>query len=522
MESSGLMPLALNESDDEKITRAFLRAELPDEVVDNLWNFLDWVRFPLAVRSSSLLEDASVQPFAGIYQTYMIPNNHPNLETRLEQLCRAVKMVYASTYHADAKVYLAATPHRLEEEKMAVVIQQIVGRVHGNYLYPDVAGVARSLNFYPMPGMKPEDGVASVVLGLGKMVVDGGRCLRFSPAHPRKPMQSFSPKDYLENSQREFMALDLSPAGFPEQGILGRANLTALEIAVAGEHGTLQPVASVYSPENDAMYDGLGRAGIPLVTMAGVLKGKAFPLADVLSFLLKLGAAGASCPVEIEFAVNFSHREGEPHDFGFLQIRPLVLGSDSQDLQLEVIDPGDALSVTHQALGNGFVEDVRDLLYVVPDKFERSLTPQIAEEIGTLNALLRREERPYLLIGPGRWGSTDPWLGIPVKWAQISAVRCIVETDLEDIHVDPSQGSHFFHNIMSFGIGYLTVNPGRGDLLDYDWLNRQPVADQTPHVRRLRFDEPLEIALNGRRSFGAIMKPGRRTRHASGEEQLTI
>jgi hypothetical protein len=244
--------------------------------------------------------------------------------------------------------------------------------------------------------------------------------------------------------------------------------------------------------------------------MAGVLKGKGFPLAEVLSFLLKVGSAGSSCSVEIEFAANLSERPDAPHEFGFLQIRPLVLGSDAQDMQLQDVPAEDTLGLTHQALGNGFLEGVRDVIYVRPDRFERGKTPPIAEEVGGLNSRLQLQNRPYLLIGPGRWGSTDPWLGIPVKWAQISGVRCIVETDLDDYHVDPSQGSHFFHNIMSFGIGYLTVNPGKGDILDFGWLAAQPAADELAHVRHLEFDEPLDIALNGRRSFGIILKPGRR------------
>ena len=509
MESSGLSSFALGEMDDDKITRAFLDADLPGEVVENLWTFLDWVRYPLAVRSSSLLEDASFQPFAGIYQTYMIPNNHENAEIRLEELCNAIKMVYASTYHADAKAYIESTPNRLEEEKMAVVIQQVVGRQHGSYFYPDIAGVTRSLNFYPMPGTKPEDGVASVVLGLGKAVVEGGRCVRFSPAHPRKPMQFLTTEECLDNAQRTLFALDLSQPGPRAGTMLAEAGLVSLDLDVAEQHGTLSPVASVYSPDNDAIYDGISRPGIRLVTMAGVLKGGVFPIADVLSFLLKVGAAGSSCPVEMEFAINLS-QDAKPHEFGFLQIRPLVLGSDAQDIQLEQIDPQNAICIAHQALGNGFLGGVRDLVYVRRDRFDRGKTPQIAREVGVVNSRLRESKSPYLLIGPGRWGSADPWLGIPVKWAQISGVRCIIETDLADMHVDPSQGSHFFHNIMSFGIGYLTVDMRRADVLDQALLDTQPAVTETEHLRHLSFEEPLEIALNGRRNYGVVMKPGRK------------
>jgi hypothetical protein len=514
MEMSRLQPFALQETDDDEITRAFLAAELPKSVVDSLWTFLDWVRYPLAVRSSSLLEDASYQPFAGIYETYMIPNNSVDPETRLEELCSAIKMVYASTYHSDAKAYIESTPNRLEEEKMAVVIQQVMGRPHGRYLYPDFAGVGRSLNFYPMPGMKPEDGVASVALGMGKTVVDGGRCVRFSPAHPRKPMQSFSAEDYLENAQREFLALDLEHVPGATSAQLPQLELVSLDLEAAREHRTLGPVASTYSPDNDAIYDGISRPGVPLVTMAGVLKGNAFPLPKVLAFLLKVGSAASSCPVEIEFAVNLSDSPERPHEFGFLQMRPLVLGNDAQDILVESLDPGDALCVSHKTLGNGFLDDVRDLVYVDPRHFERSATPVIATEVGQLNAWLKERKRPYLLLGPGRWGSADPWLGIPVKWSQISAVRCIAETDLEDIHVDPSQGSHFFQNLVSFGIGYLTVDlQSRADRLDFAWLETLPAERETRHLRLIAFEEPLEILLNGRKNFGAVLKPGKSTRN---------
>ena len=510
MESSGLQAFAMAEKDDEAITKAFLAADFPREVVDNLWSFLDWVRYPLAVRSSSLLEDASYQPFAGIYETYMIPNNNEDPEVRLEGLLSAIKMVYASTYHSDAKAYIESTPNRLEEEKMAVVIQQVVGRKHGQYVYPNFAGVARSLNFYPMPGMKPEEGVASVALGLGKTVVDGGRCTRFCPAQPKRPLQSFSPEDYLENAQRSFVALDLAnPDPLSRAEGIAQVGIVSLDLDVAKEHGTLSPVGSVYSPDNEAVYDGIGRDGILLVTMAGVLKGKVFPLPEILTFLLKVGSAASSCPVEMEFAVNLSSEPEKPSEYGFLQIRPLVLGTDAQDIQIESVDPASALCITHQALGNGFLQGVRDAIYVRKETFERGKTPLIASQIGEINARLKEEKKPFLLIGPGRWGSADPWLGIPVKWAQIAGVRCIVETDLEDIHVDPSQGSHFFQNIMSFGIGYLTLDTrSDADKLDYAWLDALPAVHETVYLRHVVFDQSLEIALNGRRKYGVVLKPG--------------
>lgn len=507
MELSGLSAFALHTKDDGRITEAFLAAQLPEDVVENLWTFLDWVRYPLAVRSSSLLEDASFQPFAGVYQTCFIPNNHESTEVRLEELCNAVKMVYASTYHADAKAYIESTANRLEEEKMAVVIQQVVGREHENCFYPDVAGVARSVNFYPMPGMKAEDGVASVVLGLGKAVVEGGRCVRFCPAHPRKPMQFLTVDECLENAQSTFVALDLASEGPRVGKAQAEACMVSLDLDVAERHGTLAPVGSVYSPDNDAVYDGISRPGVRLVTMAGLLKGPVFPLGEMLSFLLKVGAAGASCPVEIEFAINLSSA-GAPHEFGFLQIRPMVLGSDAHDLAIESIEAANALCISHQALGNGLLEGIKDVVHVRRDSFERGKTARIAREVGDMNARLKGAGRPYLLVGPGRWGSTDSWLGIPVKWADISGVRCIIETDLADIRVDPSQGSHFFHNITSFGIGYLTLDASRGDRLDWDLLESLPAEAETQHVRHLTLQLPLVIAINGRDNYGVVMKPG--------------
>ena len=509
MKASNLTAFALRETDDEKISRAFLAAELPLDVVDALWTFLDWVRYPLAVRSSSLLEDASYQPFAGIYETYMIPNNDEDPEVRLAQLGDAIKMVYASTYRSDAKAYIQSSPNRLEEEKMAVVIQQIAGRRHGRYFYPDFAGVGRSLNFYPMPGMKPEEGIGSVALGLGMTVVDGGRCARFCPAQPTKPLQWFSPEDYLENAQREFIALDLE--GGKADPVTGGAmlNLATLDLRTAKEHGTLYPVGGVYSADNNAIYDGCSRPGVSLVTMAGVFKGMVFPLGEVLTLLLKVGAVANSCPVEMEFAVCLGSGPDRSHEFNFLQIRPMVMGTDAQDIDMACLVPEQALCTARMAMGNGFLEGVRDLVYVRPDRFDRSRTPIIAGEVGEMNARLKAAGRPYLLLGPGRWGSSDPWLGIPVSWSQIAGVRCIVETDMGDMHVDPSQGSHFFQNIMAFGIGYLTLEThGTVDRVDYAWMDAQVAASETAHLRHLNFDEPFQIALNGRRNRGVVLKPG--------------
>jgi len=510
IENSGLDSFIAEEPDDEAVTRAFMARELPGHAVEDLRTFIDKVRYPLAVRSSSLLEDACYQPFAGIYRTYMIPNDNADPETRLEELCNAIKLVYASTYYEESRAYIESTPNRLEEEKMAVVIQQVVGRRYGRYLYPNFAGVARSVNFYPAEGMQPEDGIASVALGMGKMVVDGGRCLRFSPAHPTKPLQFTSPKDILQNAQVSFLALDMGLCG-PKKDAAGEAefNIPELGLDTAEEHGTLAPVGSVYSPANDMIYDGIGREGEQLVSMAGVLKGKVFPLAKVLSFLLQVGRAGFSCPVEMEFAVTLRPTREEAHEFGFLQIRPLVTGTDFQDFDLSDVDPADTICISHQVLGDGILDEVRDIVCVRRDTFDRSKTREIAQEIGEFNARLKKEDRPYILIGPGRWGSADHWLGIPVKWRQINGVSCIVETPMEDIQVDPSQGSHFFQNITAFGIYYLTIDAKEhSGLIDYEWLNAQPHESASEHTRLLSFENPVRIAVNSRAGEGLLVKPG--------------
>ncbi len=517
MEESRLLARVLGEMSDEEVRRHFLDAQLPKPATEALRAFLAHVDYPLAVRSSSLLEDASHQPFAGIYDTFMLPNNHPDFEVRLAELSRAIRLVYASTYYADSKSYIESTPNRLEEEKMAVVIQQVVGRRHDHYLYPDVAGVARSYDYYPMPDMRPEDGVASVALGLGRTVVEGGRCVRFSPHQPQRLYQFATAHDYIDHSQPSFYALDL--AAVPAAALTseesgqghGDARVVQLDLETARGHGTLDAVGSVYSPDNDRVYEGIHRAGAKLVSMAGVLSGAHYDLPRALAFLLEVGKSGLSCHVEIEFALNLRRPAEGPHELGFLQIRPLVFGSAAQETDLSDVDPARTLCVSAGALGHGRLADIRDVIYVRPAAFDRARTRAVAAEVGIFNGRLRAEDRPYLLIGPGRWGSADHWLGIPVTWAQISGARCIVETELADIQVTPSQGSHFFQNITAFGIGYFTIR--REDArsrLDQDWLDAQPARAESQHVRHLRFESPLEVIVDGRSGVGVVMRPGER------------
>ncbi|MBU1699851.1 MAG: histidine kinase [Candidatus Eisenbacteria bacterium] len=510
MEESNLTQLALNESDDDKIREAFLKARLPEKTSQALRAYLQEVTYPLAVRSSSLLEDASYQPFAGIFQTFMLPNNNEDIEIRLDELCRAIRLVYASTYYNDSKSYIESTPNRLEEEKMAVVIQQIVGRQHDHYVYPNFAGVARSYDYYPMEGMKAEDGVASIALGLGSMVVDGGMAVRFSPSQPQRLYQFSSTKDYLKNSQREFYGLDLQrpgPTGSADEPV--KSNLVLLDLGTALKHGTLDAVGSVYSPQNDKIYEGVHRKGISLVSMAGVLTGTHFPLPEVLRFILDVGVAGFSCHVEMEFAVTLHPSKEEPHEFACLQIRPLVFSTVSEAINIGETPKDQIICMSGSALGHGRFTGIRDIIYIRDEDFDRSQTKEIANEVGLLNRQLRQAGRPYLLIGPGRWGSADPWLGIPVTWSQISGVRCIVESEMKDIQIAPSQGTHFFQNITSFGIGYFTMNSQDPiSFINQTWLNEQPAAWETETIRHIAFSESFEIVVDSRSGKGAVFQPG--------------
>ncbi len=508
MRQGDLREIALGEADDADIVAQILEAKLPPAIYGDLEAFLDQVRYPLAVRSSSLLEDSQFQPFAGVYATYMLANNHEDLSVRLDQLCDAIKLVYASAYSRAAKNYIEATSNRIEEEKMAVIIQQMVGQRYESYDYPHISGVAHSSNFYPSEGMEPKDGVAAVALGLGRMVVEGGQSLRFSPAQPRVLPQFGTVDDWLKVSQRNFYAVDVSdPDAYPTDH--DDFNLALLDLEDAERHGTLEPIGSVYSPENNAIYDGIHRPGTRLVSFAHVLKSDLFPLAEILKLLLELGRRTMSAEVEIEFAVVLGDGNLNPHQFGFLQIRPLAAGYQAPDIPDGLLDSENTLVATNVALGNGRMDKIQDILYVPRRKFDRGATEAIAQEIERFNRGFVNGAVPYLLLGPGRWGSADRWLGIPVRWDQISGARVIVETDLEDFKVTPSQGTHFFQNLTSFQVGYLTVNAGKGESnLDWDWLADQPAQQEGEYLRHLRLDEPLTVLIDGRTHRGVVLKPG--------------
>jgi CheY-like chemotaxis protein len=503
---NGLLDLALHSSDDEEILRRFLGARFPEDVRADLAAFLGRVHYPLAVRSSSLLEDSQYQPFTGVYETFMLANNHPDPHLRLGRLVEAVKRVYASTFSRHAKAYLRATPYRLEEEKMAVIIQKVVGGMHGHRFYPDFSGVARSQNFYPTPPLTPEDGVAAVALGLGRSVVEGEKCLTFCPRYPQHLVQFSSVKDILANSQRQFWALELQPAenGDAEQGL--RESRFDLEAAEAD--GTLFALGSTYSHENRAVYDGLSRPGVRLVSFAPILKHGVFPLAETLALLLDIGRRGMNRPTEIEFAVRLDVPSGEPREFGLLQMRPLVLSRETEALKIDEVEPARLVCRSNKVLGNGLIDDLRDVVMVDFHRFDRAQSRQAARAVARFNAELIARGAPYLLIGVGRWGSTDPWLGIPVTWDEIAGARVIVEAGFRDVRVTPSQGSHFFQNLTSFQIGYFTANPELGEgCVDWDWLGSQPAEAAEGHVRLLHFQRPLVVKMNGKQNQGVIYKP---------------
>ncbi len=507
MDGNDLQKIALESDDDREIEERFLSAAFPARTANSLRQLLTLMTYPLSVRSSSLLEDSQYQPFAGIYRSYMIPNNHRDLEARLEELITAVKRVYASTFSRCAKSYMKATPYRLEEEKMGVVIQKLVGRRHGDRFYPDFSGVANSHNYYPIAPIKTTDGIASVALGLGNIVMEGGRTLKFSPSHPRRPIQFSSASEVLENSQRRFYALELPDPG-SERDHKAEFQLLHLDVSEAEPDGTLQVVASTYSAENDRIYDGVSREGAKVITFASVLKHGLFPLDEILRLVLKLGDHGMSAPVEVEFAGNFTTPGSDRQEFCVLQLRPTVISHEGGELDIEDTAESDVICHSSQVLGDGVIRDVRDLVYVDIDRFDRAASVKVAAEVGSFNKDLSANGTPYVLIGLGRWGSSDPWLGIPVTWDQISGARVMIETGFKDLRVTPSQGTHFFQNLISFRIGYFTVNSDlKNEFINWEWLAQQPAVREGKYVRHLRFDRPLTIKMNGRSNRGVILKP---------------
>ena len=502
---NSLAELATADLSDEEITGLFLKAPLPDSLITDLELFIKHIRYPLAVRSSSLLEDAQFQPFAGIYKTYMIPNNHRDRSVRLERLIMAIKLVYASTYFQTPKAYARSSLHRMEDEKMAVAIQQLTGSTCGDYFYPAISGVAQSYNFYPISHLMPEEGIAHIALGLGKTVVEGETSLRFSPFYPQFLPQFSTVDDILKNSQRRFYALKLKD--FPEDfGANEEDTLAKLDIDDAGNHPSIRHLVSTYFPQEHRIRDGARTDGHLILTFAHILKYHAFPLADILTDVLEIGRKGMGCPVEIEFAVNLPADTDQRPTFDLLQVRPMAVNQDDMDVEIHDEDIAAAVCYSTMALGHGRAKEIGDVVFVNPQAFDPSRTVDIATEIGQLNKQLVQQQRKYLLIGPGRWGSADRWLGIPVSWHDISGVGAMVETSTDTFKPDPSQGSHFFHNITSLGISYLTTSRNGDDFIDWDWLQSLPTENQTTYLYHVKLNNPLTIKVDGKKSLAVILK----------------
>ena len=506
METNELYPVALGDADDETILRYFLRASLPSRLIEDLMAFFDVVKSPIAVRSSSLLEDSHYQPFAGIYSTYMVPKIEEKYDM-LRTVSDAIKAVYASVFYKDSKAYMTATSNLIDQEKMAIVLQEVVGSRYNDHFYPTMSGVARSLNFYPIGNEKAEDGIANIALGLGKYIVDGGQTLRFSPRHPHSILQMSTMDFALRETQTRFYALDLK--NMAEAFSVDDAfNLVKLGLKDADAEGSLKYIVSTYDPYDQIIRDGYYPGGRKILSFVNILQHDVFPLADTLDQILRIGQQEMGRPVEIEFAVNMDPSDHTRATFYLLQIRPIVDNKEIMDEDLSLVKNEETILSSTSVLGHGIVGDVQDIIYVKTGAFNSSNNQLIAYEIEKMNRSFTDQEKGYVLVGPGRWGSSDSWLGIPVKWPHISNARVIVECGLENYRVDPSQGTHFFQNLTSFGVGYFTVNPFKGDgWFDEAFLNAQPAVEETEYLRHVRFDAPITIKMDGKKSLGVVLKP---------------
>lgn len=505
METNDLYSIALSDRTDDEILRYFLKASLSDRLVEDFMAFLEVVKAPIAIRSSSLLEDSHYQPFAGVYSTYMIPSLNDRYET-LRLLSNAIKAVYASVFYKDSKTYMVATQNLIDQEKMAVVLQEAVGSQYGNHFYPTISGVARSLNFYPIGNETAEEGIANIVLGLGKYIVEGGVNLRFSPYHPNNIMQLSTLELTLRDTQRFFYALDLFDIT-KEFSTNDGFNFLKLSIKDADKDGSIRYISSTYDPVDQVIYDGYYDSGRKIISFANVLQHNVFPLAEMLKKILSIGQAEMGRAVEIEFAVDLKDK-GEGC-FYLLQIRPIVQNKELSNEDLSKIIFSDTILYSNNVLGHGISNDVYDIIYVKTNNFSASNNPNIAMEIEELNKQFLESDKNYILVGPGRWGSSDPWLGIPVKWSQISNARVLVELGLDNYKVDPSQGTHFFQNLTSFGVGYFSINRyiKNDGVFDESFLESQPAVYESDYIRHVHFPYPVIIKINGKKKIGVVLKP---------------
>ena len=507
MEENNLHEIALSDRADSEILARFIKARLPYRIHEDLYAFVSCVNTPIAIRSSSLLEDSHYQPFAGIYSTYMIPNIKSNERLMIETLTEAIKMVYASVYFKDSKSYMTATLNMIDEEKMGVVLQEVIGTQYNERFYPAISGVARSINFYPIAPEKPEDGIANIAFGLGKYIVDGGNGLRFSPKYPKKILQLSTPELALSETQKFFFALDLKPESFsPDTD--DTINLLKLKIKDAENDPSLKIVASTFDYDSHQLREGIMHAGKRLITFSPQLTHGTFPLAEILQEVLEIGQREMNKPVEIEFAVNLDSPPGEPKVFSLLQIRPIAGRDQTIHIDEEKVTHDNTILISTTALGNGIIKDLHDVVYVKPAAWDASKTQEMALRLEKRNDWFQAEKKYYVLVGPGRWGSSDPWLGVPVRWPQISNSRVIVESGLDKYRIDPSQGTHFFQNLTSFRVGYFTINPYINEgYYNLDFLNEQPALFEDEYIRHVHFEKPIRIEIDGKRNYGVVFKP---------------
>jgi CheY-like chemotaxis protein len=506
MEMNDLYDIGLSDLPDEEILDHFIKARFPGELHQDLYAMLSYVNAPLAIRSSSKLEDSHYQPFAGIYSTYMIPVNRSDMTHTMEILTMAIKSVYASVYFRASKAYIQATANVIDEEKMGIVLQEVCGSMHGETFYPTISGVARSINFYPIAPEKPEDGIVKIAYGLGKYIVDGGMSIRFSPRYPKKILQLSSNAMALKETQRYFYSLDMNDQHF-HASVNDAVNLVKSDIRSIDNDPVLNQLVSVYDYNNDIIRDGPHGQGKRLMTFAGILQHDSFLLADILKDILEICQKEMNLPIEIEFAVNMSADKEMNHIFNLLQIRPIVESDQSSNIQIDKIDNEKTIVSSDSALGNGVFPGIRDVVYIIPEKWDASQSQELALKVEQLNAEFREQGANYVLIGPGRWGSADPWLGIPVKWPQISEARVIIESGLASYRIDPSQGTHFFQNLTSFRVGYMTVNPFINDgCFNHDKLAAKKAIYDDGQIRHVRFSDPLVIKIDGRTNRGVIFE----------------
>ena len=506
MMSNNLYPIALSDASDDEILKHFLHAQLPDSLIADFFTFFEATKSPIAIRSSSLLEDAHYQPFAGIYSTYMIPYLEDKYQM-LQMLACAIKGVYASVFYRDSKAYMTATRNVIDQEKMAVILQEVVGKDYGTRYYPTMSGVLRSLNYYPIGDEEAEEGIASLALGLGKYIVDGGQTLRVCPYHPHQVLQTSETEMALRDTQTQFYALDMKHVG-DDFKVDDGFNILKLRVKDAVEDQSLNYIASTFDPYDQVINDGVYETGRKLITFAGVLQHDVVPLPELMQMSMKCGSEAMRRPVEIEFACNI-HAD-KTCDFYLLQIRPIVDAKEMLDEDVRAIPDADCLLRSHNSLGHGISEDVTDVVYVkYDDHFSAMNNFYVADDIERINRRFLAEGRNYVLIGPGRWGSSDHYLGVPVKWPHISAARVIVEVALKNYNIDPSQGTHFFQNLTSFGVGYFTVdtNTEEGGFVNKEMLDAMPAVEETQYVRHVRFDRPLRILMDGKKQEGAVLHP---------------